>query len=90
MYKLEKSLSFLNVMVRVVFISTFIFTIAMGTVVYIKNWEQLAITLTERWFTVMVGELIVMGGIQIFKEVVQGKMRIEEIKAQEELNNDRI
>jgi cell division protein ZapA (FtsZ GTPase activity inhibitor) len=45
------------------------------------NWEMLATTLTERWFTVMVGELIVMGGIQIMKDYAQSKMRIAEIKA---------
>ena len=81
MERAEKSLSFLNTMVRVVFISTFIFTATMIRISYVMNWEMLATTLTERWFTVMVGELIVMGGIQIMKEYVQSKLRIAEIKA---------
>lgn len=71
-------------MVRVVFISTFIFTIYMSAMAYFKDWEMLASTIAERWFTVMVGELIIMGLIQIVKEYVGSKLRIEEMKNEEE------
>ena len=78
--KIEKSISFLNIMVKVVFISTFIFTVVMGYMAYVKGWEMLASTLAERWFTVMVGELIVTGAIQIVKNYVDSKLRIAELK----------
>lgn len=87
MKNVEKSLNFLNIMVLTVFISTFFFTAVMGIMAYLRNWENLATTLTERWFTVMVGELIVMGMIQITKEVVGSRLRIEENKAEEDTNN---
>ena len=69
--KVQKTTSFLNTMVKTVFISTFFFTGIMIVIAWLKDWEQLANILTERWFTIMVGELIVMGAIQIAKEVVQ-------------------
>ncbi len=75
MIGLNKSIKFLNVMVRAVFISTFIFTIIMAIFAWFKDWESLATVLVERWFTIMVGELIVMGFIQIVKEIVQMKIR---------------
>ena len=84
MIKLEKSISFLNIMVRVVFVSTFIFTAFVGYMAWCKEWEMLATTLTERWFTVMVGELIVMGLIQITKDIVNSRLRVEEMKAYSE------
>ncbi|MBC8589318.1 hypothetical protein H8707_13950 [Tissierellaceae bacterium BX21] len=69
--KINKATSFLDFMVKTVFVSTFIFAAVMVIFAWRKDWEQLAITVTERWFTVMVGELIVTGVIQIAKEVVQ-------------------
>lgn len=62
-------------MVRAVFVSTFIFTAVMVAFVWLKDWEGLANTLVERWFTIMVGELIVMGFIQIVKEITQAKIQ---------------
>lgn len=76
--KIKKATSFLDFMVRTVFVSTFIFTIVMVIFAWLKDWEQLIITLTERWFTVMVGELIVTGAIQIVKEVIQIKLSKED------------
>ena len=73
MFKINKAMKFLDFMVRAVFVSTFIFTVAMGLLVWLKDWESVAVTLVERWFTIMVGELIVMGFIQIVKEVMQSK-----------------
>jgi hypothetical protein len=72
---MNKSVKFLDTMVRAVFVSTFIFTAIIGTMAWLKNWEGVANTLVERWFTIMVGELIVMGFIQIVKEVVNAKIR---------------
>jgi|GEM_PF-7133726 len=78
--KISKTVNFLDFMVKAVFISTFIFTIAMGIFAWMKEWEQVATVLIERWFTVMVGELIVMGFIQIVKEVTQARIRQIEIE----------
>ncbi len=72
---MTKTIKFLDFMVRAVFISTFIFTAVMAVFVWVKDWENLATTLVERWFTIMVGELIVMGFIQITKEVMQVRLR---------------
>lgn len=73
-------MKFLDFMVRAVFVSTFVFTVAIGLLVWLKDWESVAVTLVERWFTIMVGELIVMGFIQIVKEVAQAKIRQVEIE----------
>jgi uncharacterized membrane protein len=78
--KIERTVKFLDVMVRAVFVSTFIFTAAMGVMAWIKEWESVATMLVERWFTIMVGELIVMGFIQVVKEIVQAKMNQAEIE----------
>lgn len=78
MKNIDKTISFLDFMVQAVFISTFIFTIVMGVFVWIKDWESVATVLVERWFTIMVGELIVMGFIQIVKELAQAKIRQRE------------
>lgn len=72
--KIEKTVKFLDLMVRAVFVSTFIFTAAMGVMAWTKEWESVANTLVERWFTIMVGELIVMGFIQVVKEIAQTKI----------------
>lgn len=77
MEKLNKTISFLDTMVRMVFFSTFIFTAVVTFIAYQKLWEQVLITLVEKWFTVMVGELVVMGVIQIVKMVVKAKLNKE-------------
>ena len=71
---IKKTISFLDFMVKSVFVSTFIFTATMAAFIWCKDWESLATVLVERWFTIMVGELIVMGFIQIAKEVMQAKI----------------
>lgn len=76
--KIKKATSFLDTMIKTVFVSTFFFTIATMMIAYIKEWEQLFIVLTDNWFKIMVGELIVMGAIQISKEVVQSILNKEE------------
>ncbi|MGI6549700.1 MAG: hypothetical protein ACOX4Q_06620 [Syntrophomonadales bacterium] len=78
MKNVDKAIGFLDFMVQAVFVSTFIFTIVMGIFVWIKDWESVATVLVERWFTIMVGELIVMGFIQIVKELAQAKIRQRE------------
>ena len=71
---MEKTIKFLDFMVKAVFVSTFLFTIIIGVVVCMKDWEQVANTLVERWFTIMVGELVVAGLIQIVKEITRMKV----------------
>lgn len=88
MEKLEKSIKFLDFMVKTVFISTFIFTVFMGYMAWCKNWEMLANALTDKWFDVMVKELIVMGGIQITKEFTQYKIRVAEMKVYNECEEE--
>ena len=73
MKSIDKTIGFLDFMVRTVFVSTFLFTAVMTVFIWCKDWESLASVLVERWFTIMVGELIVMGFIQIVKEVMQTK-----------------
>lgn len=80
MKSIDKTISFLDFMVRTVFVSTFLFTAVMTVFIWCKDWESLATVLVERWFTIMVGELIVMGFIQIVKEVMQAKIMQTEIK----------
>jgi uncharacterized membrane protein len=78
--ELSKTIKFLDFMVKAVFVSTFIFTATMAVFVWCKEWESLATVLVERWFTIMVGELIVMGFIQVVKEIMQAKIRQSELK----------
>ena len=74
----KKKTSFLDVMIKTVFISTFIFTAVSMYFAYTMGWESMMTTLVERWFTIMVGEIIVTGAIQIFKVVVQAKVNKED------------
>lgn len=82
MIPIKKEFNFLNRMVKLVFYATFVFT---GVFIYISwslNWESLASLLVDKWFTIMVGELVIMGGIQIVKEVAQSRLRINEMKVE--------
>lgn len=72
---IDKTVRFLDFMVKAVFVSTFIFTIVMCIFAWLKDWEDVATVLIEKWFTIMVGEIIVTGFIQIVKEVTQSKIR---------------
>lgn len=69
--KLHKGISFLDRMVKMVFYSTFIFTIAAMFIAYIKDWESVLNTISERWYTVMIGELVVTGGIKAVKDITE-------------------
>lgn len=68
---MEKRTSFLDFMVKMVFFSTFLFTIVTMGIAYVLQLESLLIVLTEKWFNIMVGEIIVAGVIQIVKEFVE-------------------
>lgn len=82
---IDKGISFLDLMVKIVFASTFIFTGIVLAFILKMGWEQALVTLIERWFTVMVGELIVMGAIQITKSVIQAKVEREGLNGQNQL-----
>ena len=81
-------MSFLDKMVKLVFYSTFILALATITIAWLKDWEQLLIMLVERWFTIMVGELIVTGAIQIVKQVLEAGKEIKLAKLEKEDNID--
>lgn len=67
----NKTLDFMDVMVRWVFFGTFIFTTAVMVFVWQFGWENILLNLMDRWFTIMVSELIIMGVIQIAKRGVE-------------------
>lgn len=69
--KLEKSVNFLDRMVRMVFYGTFIFTLIVITFVWFFQWESILQTLIDKWFSIMVGELVIMGVIQIGKQITE-------------------
>lgn len=79
MQRLNKTLNFLDFMIRVVFVSTFIFTGIILTFAFIKDWESLANTVTDKWFNVMVSELVVTGVIQISKKVTETILKLNKI-----------
>lgn len=66
--------SFLAFMVKTVFLSTFIFTGVAFYFAWIKDWQTVVEVLVERWFTIMVGQLIVSGLIQIAKEFAHSRV----------------
>ena len=67
----NKTLDFMGVMVRWVFFGTFIFTGAVMYFVWHFGWENILLNLMDRWFTIMVSELVIMGVIQIAKRGVE-------------------
>lgn len=69
--KLEKSVNFLDRMVRMVFYGTFIFTLIVIAFVWLFQWESILQTLIDKWFSIMVGELVIMGVIQIGKQITE-------------------
>lgn len=69
--KLEKSVNFLDRMVRMVFYGTFIFTLIVIAFVWFFQWESILQTLIDKWFSIMVGELVIMGVIQIGKQITE-------------------
>ena len=69
--KLEKRVNFLGPMVRMVFQGTFIFTLIVIAFVWLFQWESILQTLIDKWFSIMVGELVIMGVIQIGKQITE-------------------
>lgn len=90
--RLNKTLDFMDVMVRVVFFGTFIFTTVVMYFVWHFGWENILLNLMDRWFTIMVSELIIMGVIQVVKrgvEVVEVKEETKkEIITEQERGED--
>lgn len=78
--RLNKTLDFMDVMVRMVFFGTFIFTTVVMFFVWHFGWENILLNLMDRWFTIMVSELIIMGVIQIAKRGVEVVETREETK----------
>lgn len=70
----------MDVMVRMVFFGTFIFTTVVMFFVWHFGWENILLNLMDRWFTIMVSELIIMGVIQIAKRGVEVVETREETK----------
>ena len=89
--RFNKTLDFMDTMVRWVFFGTFLFTTVVFVFVWHFGWENILLNLTDRWFTIMVSELIIMGVIQIAKrgvEVVEvrEKTKKEIFKEEEDLD----
>ena len=89
--RVNKTLDFMDVMVRMVFFGTFIFTTVVMVFVWHFGWENILLSLMDRWFTIMVSELVIMGVIQIAKrgvEVVETReeTKKEILKGEEDIN----
>lgn len=70
----------MDVMVRTVFYGTFLFTAVVMFFVWHFGWENILLSLMDRWFTIMVSELIIMGVIQVVKRGVEVVETREETK----------
>ena len=89
--KNKKVLDFMDTMVRWVFFGTFLFTTVVFVFVWHFGWENILLNLVDKWFTIMVSELVIMGVIQIAKrgvEVVEvrEKTKKEIFKAEDDLD----
>lgn len=85
MIRLKRKRSFMDLMVWMVFIGTFVFTGAVMFFVWNFGWENILSNLIDKWFIIMVSELFIMLFIQITKrgtEVIETK---EEVKKEIEL-----
>ena len=69
--KHKRVLDFMDTMVRWVFFGTFRFTAVVFVFVWHFGWENILLNLMDRWFTIMVSELIIMGVIQLAKRGVE-------------------
>ena len=69
--KHKRVLDFMDTMVRWVFFGTFLFTAVVFVFVWHFGWENILLSLMDRWFTIMVSELIIMGVIQLAKRGVE-------------------
>lgn len=69
--KHKRVLDFMDTMVRWVFFGTFLFTAVVFVFVWHFGWENILLNLMDRWFTIMVSELIIMGVIQLAKRGVE-------------------
>lgn len=76
-------------MVHIVFYSTFIFTVVVGYYAYLKDWDHIIELLVDKWFEVMVKELIVMGVIQMAKEGFSSLTRRSEMKYEMQLKENK-
>ena len=90
-YRFNKTLDFMDVMVRMVFFGTFIFTTVVMVFVWHFGWEGTLLSLIDKWFGIMVSELVIMGVIQIAKrgvEVVETReeTKKEILKGEEDIN----
>ena len=89
--KHKRVLDFMDTMVRWVFFGTFLFTAVVFVFVWHFGWENILLNLMDRWFTIMVSELVIMGVIQLAKrgvEVVEvrEKTKKEILKGEEDLD----
>ena len=84
----KKTIKFLDRMVHIVFYSTFVFTIVVGYYAYIKDWDHIIELLVDKWFEIMVKELIVMGVIQLAKEGFSSFTRRGEMKYEMQLRKE--
>ena len=89
--RVNKTLDFMDVMVRMGFFGTFIFTTVVMVFVWHFGWEGTLLSLIDKWFGIMVSELVIMGVIQIAKrgvEVVETReeTKKEILKGEEDIN----
>ena len=89
--RFNKTLDFMGTMVRWGFFGTFLFTAVVFVFVWHFGWENILLNLMDRWFTIMVSELIIMGVIQLAKrgvEVVETReeTKKEILKREEDIN----
>ena len=78
--RFNKTLDFMGTMVRWVFFGTFLFTAVVFVFVWHFGWENILLNLMDRWFTIMVSELVIMGVIQLAKRGVEVVETREETK----------
>ena len=78
--RFNKTLDFMGTMVRWVFFGTFLFTAVVFVFVWHFGWENILLNLMDRWFTIMVSELVIMGVIQLAKRGVEVIETREETK----------
>ena len=89
--KLEKSLGFMDRMVRLVFYGTFFFTAAVMVFAWVFEWEFILSQLIDKWFGIMVGELLIMGVIQIGKQITDIlNKKLDSEECEEETNDNQL
>lgn len=86
--KISKTIKFLDFMVMTIFVSTFIFVITGIIIAYLKDWEELMLLLTTKWFDIMVKELMLMMIIQVTKLITQFLTKWIELKLDTKLEEE--